>query len=125
MPRGGSWSPNANASRGAFPTRNEIPQSLLPVPGSFNCPILHDIMADPVSTCDGHTFERSAITVWLQNHNTSPITNEPLPDKRLTPNHALVSAINAYVQSRPEVTAPGYNGELSARDVELAVQLHE
>ena len=32
-------------------------------------------------------YERSHIEKWLQEHNTSPKTNEPLEDKQLRPNH--------------------------------------
>ena len=31
------------------------------VPDSFECPISYEIMVDPVSTVDGHTFERARI----------------------------------------------------------------
>ncbi len=32
----------------------------------FLCPLLHDIMIEPASTVDGHTFEKSAIEIWLE-----------------------------------------------------------
>ena len=36
-------------------------------------------MVDPVVTADGHTYERVAIEQWLQMHDMSPMTGEPLP----------------------------------------------
>lgn len=48
------------------------------IPDEFVCPITFDIMEDPVVAADGTTYERRAIEVWLQNHTTSPKTNELL-----------------------------------------------
>jgi len=63
------------------------------VPSHFLCPITADIMADPVVTADGHSYERRAIMAWLEKNDTSPITNEPLEHKTVVPNHALRSQI--------------------------------
>ena len=65
-------------------------------PSSFLCPILQEVMRDPVCTADGHTYERSAIVHWLRAHPlrpTSPLTGLVLPHPGLTPNHALRAAI--------------------------------
>ncbi|KAK9909205.1 hypothetical protein WJX75_008707 [Coccomyxa subellipsoidea] len=62
-------------------------------PDSFCCPITHEILRDPVVACDGYSYERGPITNWLQTHNTSPMTNEPLESKYLVPNRALLAAI--------------------------------
>jgi hypothetical protein len=58
-------------------------------PPSFLCPIDRTIMRDPVSSIDGHSYERQHIERWLQSHNTSPVTGAVLPELTLTPNHAL------------------------------------
>eukprot|EP00041_Stephanoeca_diplocostata_P012422 m.207998 g.207998 ORF g.207998 m.207998 type:complete len:471 (-) comp18953_c0_seq1:364-1776(-) len=55
-------------------------------------------MSDPVSTVDGHSYERSAITNWLKKNDTSPLTMEKLPSKTLTRNHALRGAIDEWRQ---------------------------
>ncbi len=52
-------------------------------------------MRDPVLCSDGHTYERGAITAWLNNHTTSPKTNEVLESKQLLPNFTLRSVIAA------------------------------
>jgi len=47
-------------------------------------------MVDPVLLVgDGHTYERDAITTWLREHDTSPLTNDVLPDLMVVPNHAV------------------------------------
>lgn len=35
-------------------------------PAAYLCPISHELMSDPVVACDGHTYERRAITEWMQ-----------------------------------------------------------
>ena len=73
------------------------------------CSITLEVMTDPVSTADGHVYERSAIEDWLKcaallshiymcamlihfcvvminvlrTHDTSPLTNEVLREKTL------------------------------------------
>jgi hypothetical protein len=59
----------------------------------FLCPIAMTTFCDPVIAADGHSYERSAIEAWLQQHNTSPLTNLQLPHKHLVPNRAIKSAI--------------------------------
>ena len=68
------------------------------------CPITLTLMADPVTTVDGMTYERYAIETWLQANNTSPLTGEPLPVKLLVPNTALRSQIQRY---REKHASPG------------------
>ncbi len=55
----------------------------------LTCPITLKPYVDPVSTVDGQTYERHAIAAWLEQHNTSPLTGEPLASKVLIPNVAL------------------------------------
>ncbi len=45
----------------------------------FQCQLL----VDPVIAADGFTYEREAIELWLQGHDTSPRTNQPLEHKIL------------------------------------------
>jgi len=55
--------------------------------------LLQKLMEEPVIAADGHTYERSAMKHWLQQHDTSPVTHLPLPHKRLVPNVVIRSAI--------------------------------
>ncbi|GLC36205.1 hypothetical protein PLESTB_001368600 [Pleodorina starrii] len=65
----------------------------------FLCPITQDVMQDPVIATDGYTYERSAITQWLQTKTVSPMTNAPMPGgATLIPNHALRSSILQWKQ---------------------------
>ena len=46
-------------------------------PRHFECPIECDVMHDPVSAADGHTYERSAIERWIRTSGVSPSTGAP------------------------------------------------
>jgi len=71
-------------------------------PRAFMCPITHELMRDPVSTVDGHVYERSAIEAWfLLGHRKSPMTGAPLPNDVLRHEPALRRAINEYGSLRP------------------------
>ena len=52
-------------------------------------------MIDPVMCEDGITYERNAITRWLQNNSTSPVTRQPI-SKNLILNIALRNTIQDY-----------------------------
>ena len=61
---------------------------------AFRCPITHQLMRDPVLTCDGISFEREAVASWFAKGNTtSPVTGEQLETTQLVPNIALRKAI--------------------------------
>ncbi len=74
---------------------NDIAKKAMKSVDSFLCPITRETMVDPVICCDGHTYERSAIELWLRNNSRSPKTNQPLASKDLIQNHALRSAIES------------------------------
>ena len=82
-----------------------------PVPPQYLCPITGEVMEDPVTTADGHAYERAAIAQWLQDHDTSPVTNTQLPHRKLAPAHALRQLIQEFVAAHPEAlmsTEPSY-----------------
>ncbi|KAL9234477.1 hypothetical protein vseg_009347 [Gypsophila vaccaria] len=69
------------------------------VPNYFICPIIQEIMEDPQIASDGFTYEAGAIRGWLNSgHDTSPMTNVTLASYNLTPNRALRSAIQEWLQ---------------------------
>ena len=72
-----------------------------PIPQAFICPITQDVLVDPVSTADGQTYSRAAIERWLASHRTSPVSNEVLAHRNVTPNHALRNAIEEWREQRP------------------------
>nr|XP_061796041.1 WD repeat, SAM and U-box domain-containing protein 1 isoform X2 [Nerophis lumbriciformis] len=64
------------------------------VPDEFLCPITRELMREPVLAADGYSYEREAITMWINTKNrSSPMTNLPLLTTLLTPNHTLKMAI--------------------------------
>lgn len=74
------------------------------IPSEFFCPITTEIFFDPVMTCDGQTYEKSAIEEWLKNHDKSPITGVVLSNKKLIPNFVMKKLINSfYEQKKKEI----------------------
>ncbi|CAN6306229.1 unnamed protein product [Urochloa humidicola] len=68
-------------------------------PAYFFCPILKEIMNDPLVAADGFTYEAEAIRHWLdEGNNRSPMTNLALPNRDLIPNRALRASIQEYLQ---------------------------
>eukprot|EP00112_Aurelia_sp_Birch-Aquarium-sp1_P010736 Seg2286.2 transcript_id=Seg2286.2/GoldUCD/mRNA.D3Y31 product="WD repeat SAM and U-box domain-containing protein 1" protein_id=Seg2286.2/GoldUCD/D3Y31 len=65
-------------------------------PNEYLCPITMVLMKDPVILCDGFSYERTAIDKWLQEHSKSPMTNEALESKTLTPNRQLKKLIEDF-----------------------------
>ena len=49
---------------------------------------------DPVIAADGHTYEKEAVNLHLQRHDTSPVSQEQLASKRVVPNHIIKALIN-------------------------------
>lgn len=76
-------------------TEASVPIDLSKCP-TLHCSITRDIMRDPVTTADGHTFERWAIEQWLSTSNISPLTGLVLANKLVKPNHALRSIIKEF-----------------------------
>lgn len=70
------------------------------VPPQFVCPITEEVMRDPVTTSDGHTFERSSIEKWFREHSTSPMTGMRLEHTGLAPAIALRQLIENEMRSR-------------------------
>ena len=70
------------------------------------CPITLELMRDPVTPGDSHSYERAAITEWLQKRGTSPLTNEPLRVEDIRPNVALRKVLEALAASEPAPPRP-------------------
>ena len=70
------------------------------MPDEYTCPITSEIMTDPVSTEDGFTYERAAITEWLRTKDTSPKTGAKLESKALFQIHSLRNMIRSFVEAR-------------------------
>jgi ankyrin repeat protein len=61
------------------------------------------IMADPVFTSDGFTFEKECIENWLKTHDTNPRTNSNLSNKILTPNVDLKRSIGEFLDKNTQL----------------------
>ncbi|CAK9043648.1 unnamed protein product [Durusdinium trenchii] len=57
--------------------------SKAPMPSEYFCPISQEVMVDPVTTSDGHTYDRKPIEEWLRNNDTSPNTGGLDCERRL------------------------------------------
>ena len=51
-------------------------------------------MVDCVIAADGVSYERAAITSWMQRSSASPVTGQLLLHKHLLPNITLKNAIS-------------------------------
>ena len=66
-------------------------------PNSFVCPISGELMADPVTCVDGHSYEKGCILRWFRESRvTSPVTGIALDSATVFPNHALRNAIEEW-----------------------------
>jgi len=84
----------------------------LECPEAFLDPVTFEVMQDPVSTVDGHTYERSAVEQWFaQGKDTSPLTNAVLGSTALTPNITLRNAIEQWQTT--------YCKQISRQSIEL------
>ncbi|TVU31781.1 hypothetical protein EJB05_23482 [Eragrostis curvula] len=70
-------------------------------PSYFLCPILQEVMTDPLVAADGFTYEAGAIREWLEaGREVSPVTGQPLAHPELAPNFALRGVIQEFVIRR-------------------------
>jgi len=53
------------------------------------CPLTEELMFDPVTSEDGHTYERLALETWFSISENSPLTNMKLSTKVMFPNQAM------------------------------------
>jgi len=65
----------------------------------FICPINQKVMEDPVITPYGTTYEREAITKWIEKNKNDYQTKKKLTVDMLVPNYILKSEINYYNES--------------------------
>jgi hypothetical protein len=66
-------------------------------PNSFVCPISGELMVDPVTCVDGHSYEKGCILRWFRESRvTSPVTGIALDSATVFPNHALRNAIEEW-----------------------------
>ena len=75
------------------------------IPNEFLCAIGLSLMKDPAIAPDGFTYERTAITEWLNQNAVSPMTRQPMRADQLRSNHALRQTIENWVAAHPMAAA--------------------
>ena len=75
------------------------------IPHHFFCPIMQDVMNDPVMTIDGMTYDRVAIERWFMDHSTSPLTGLALSSKSLSPHPQLRDQIAEFVKTHAHLVS--------------------
>ena len=75
------------------------------IPNEFLCAIGLSLMKDPAIAPDGFTYERTAITEWLNQNAVSPMTRQPMRADQLRSNHALRQTIENWVAAHPMTAA--------------------
>lgn len=50
-------------------------------------------MEEPVLAADGNHYDRGNISIWLRDHNTSPLTNLEFSDQILRLDRSLLNEI--------------------------------
>ena len=81
-------------------------------PDSLICSISQELMTDPVMASDGHTYERRCMEDWINLKGadaTSPKTNERLLHHHLTPNYALKSIIEDFIEAQRQCSLQPYH----------------
>ena len=63
---------------------------------------MQGLMRDPVIAADGHSYERAALESWLAQHDTSPVTGQPLPHKRIVDNVLIRNAISRHMEQEAQ-----------------------
>ncbi|CAF4394633.1 unnamed protein product [Rotaria socialis] len=80
-------------------------QQISAPPRDFLCPITRELMQNPVLLIeDGHSYELHALQRWLRDHNSSPMTNKPLRDRRFVHNFNLKNAIEEFCTQQETIS---------------------
>ena len=86
-------------------------------------------MKDPVTTVDGYTYDRAAITLWLKRSNKSPMTGLPLAERILIPNWTAKQQIDlahdVLAKERARKEAKQQARDRAVEDFDLDSFLHD
>ena len=87
----------SSSSRGGAKSAKTLSDAVV---GECLCPITHEVMGDPVTPEDGHTYDRVAITKWLETHSTSPLDpGTQITVQGLRPNHSMRKTLERLMES--------------------------
>ena len=59
----------------------------------FVCPITHQMIKQPATTCYGHLYEHAAIKEWVEAKGKCPLTQKPLRPNQIFPQYSVKEAI--------------------------------
>lgn len=90
---------NAHQPRPTFTSEEKV---LLSRIHAFHCPIMMDLIVDPVVTKDGQTYGHGALTRWTSASNTNPMTREVMANDALYRNIALQNAMEEVARNMVE-----------------------
>ena len=71
---------------------------------TYECPISFEILRDPVTAEDGHTYERKEIEDWLKHNKVSPMTRAPIGTKLIT-NYKAKTAVQELGEKKKKLEA--------------------
>jgi STIP1 family protein 1 len=80
-------------------TRMESEKKRPPPPDWALCPITLCVMTDPWMTPSGRSFDKLNLLQHVKNHNTCPISREPMTVKDIRPNIQLREACEEYLKN--------------------------
>ena len=63
------------------------------MPIALTCPLTNQLFDTPVVTPDGNTYELLAVLKVIENEGIDPVSNSPLLERDLIPNHAIADAV--------------------------------
>jgi hypothetical protein len=66
------------------------------IPPELACPLTGSFFFDPVIAEDGHTYERNAITAWLDKYDASPLETDQKISKTLLPNNTVKKLVKRF-----------------------------
>ncbi|KAJ6764736.1 RING-TYPE E3 UBIQUITIN TRANSFERASE [Salix koriyanagi] len=103
--------------------RNFLGRQTLEPLHSFFCPITQDVMADPVETSSGKTYERSAIEKWItEGQKVCPLTFTTLDTSVLRPNITLRRSIEEWKERNNLVAIVSIKQKLQSNDDQEVLQ---
>ncbi len=100
-------------------------QSNKDISEDFLCPIIQQIMFDPVVAADGETYEREAIEKHLNKRQTSPLHGEQLEHTHLNINRKVKRQIDAFLEKNPDYREDLYLPQSSIKSVIQALHTHD
>ena len=74
-----------------FKIRSNSNSTAMPI--ALTCPLTNQLFDTPVVTPDGNTYELLAVLKVIENEGIDPVSNSPLLERDLIPNHAIADAV--------------------------------